>query len=109
MINGYFSKKSLYQYPESKTSLFTVEDTSVYFIGELYNKLPFKSPSEYCYNLYTKDISELSELDGKFIIVIKDGDSLIIARDHHGTFAQIYYSERCFSSSLSNLLEIDTQ
>ena len=49
----------------------------------------------------------LGQLDGSFLIIIKDTDSIIVARDRHGEGWQFYYNERAYANSLVVLQRMD--
>lgn len=84
-------------------------DTTVLFFGEIYNKKelgfsPDISDAQVVFELFNESgITEFSKLDGAYTCILLLPDITMIMRDHHGVSHQVYYTESCFSSSLSCL------
>ena len=86
----------------------------VEFYGSIYNRDSINtnkslSDNELIEFLYTtKGYESFGTLDGAFLIMIKDGESTIVARDRHAIGSQLYYNEKCYANSLELLQKIDS-
>lgn len=100
---------------DAKTSSFSSPVCSVLFRGDIYNSEKFQldsaaSNAQLVAHLYERmGVSLFGEIDGSFIAIVKTTDKVIIARDHHGTGGQLYYSQRCFATTLSLALRMSTE
>lgn len=80
------------------------------FWGFLYNKEASgagdtANDAETLSRLYEKKgIGGFAAMDGSFTFIIREGGKTVIARDHHGTGPQVYYTGNGFASSLGELL-----
>lgn len=54
-----------------------------------------------------KGIEGFATLDGSFTFILQTPQLSLIARDHHGTSTQVYYTDTYFASSLSLLQSTD--
>ncbi|MEG2598544.1 MAG: asparagine synthase-related protein [Muribaculaceae bacterium] len=107
MILGSFID-NIFKTDDTTQSIYTNDGLSVMFCGNVYNKHEIgfdnnESNAYIAYLLYQKGLKTLSKIDGSFTIVIKDGVTTIIVRDHHGTHSQIYYNKNSYATSLSDL------
>ncbi|MFV0396577.1 MAG: asparagine synthase-related protein [Bacteroidales bacterium] len=126
MLAGYFDSSQLNSdlFPgkivksvamDAKVSSFSTPVCDVFFSGDVYNSNKFKVDSTASYaqliaHLYEqKGISLFGEIDGSFIAVVKTVDKIIVARDHHGTGGQLYYSQRCFATTLALVLKMSNE
>lgn len=66
------------------------------FSGRLFNST-FENLSE---SYMTKGFDAFSDIDGDFLLVIRESEKLHFVRDRHGVGSQLFYSESFFSMSL---------
>ena len=83
---------------------------SVYFFGSLFlseiTENPCKDPAGQIAGLYLKSgIDCLRQLDGTYLLVIKDGQNIYLVRDRFGSGQQVYFNQKGFSSSIQGLLK----
>lgn len=99
----------------AKVSNFSTPVCDVFFSGDICNTDKFQvdptaSYAQVIAYLYERmGVSLFGEIDGSFIAVVKTVDKLIVARDHHGTGGQLYYSQRCFATTLSLVLKMSKE
>lgn len=109
MLKGFFNNGDI-QFSENwKTS--SENDLNVFFRGRLFMKEltqnPCADPAGTIMSLYkTSGISQLRDLDGTFLLIIRDGKKLFFLRDRFGSGEQLYFNNKGFSSSVKELLAL---
>lgn len=92
---------------------FMIEESIIFFHGEVINKIELES----LYNIESESIPELilklylsydfnsfKKINGEYSFVIITKFDTIVCRDRNGSGIPIYYTEKYFSSSFTNLL-----
>lgn len=79
-------------------NVYTDENTAVsmFLKGKLYNTTPLQLLE----NLKTNGIQSLKKVDGDYLIIVAEGEKVIVARDRHGVGSQFFYTDKYFSDSL---------
>ncbi|MCH4155129.1 MAG: asparagine synthase-related protein [Muribaculaceae bacterium] len=107
MITGHFSDIKHFTLSGSSDKPdadFQKDGVKVMFFGKIHNKssLGFSDDTDCAsivHAIFVKyGIEGLKKIDSSSVSIIIDGDTMLIARDHHGTYAQIYYSSYNFAS-----------
>jgi asparagine synthase (glutamine-hydrolysing) len=86
-------------------------NVSVFFFGSLFlseiTGNPCKDPAGHIAGLYHKSgLDCLRQLDGTYILVIKDGSKLYLTRDRFGSGQQVYYNQKGFSTTMDGLMKL---
>lgn len=98
---------------EATGERYKAETISVYFFGVIYNKKEIgygdrPNNAEIIARIYEgKGVEGFALLDGSFTFILQTPELSLIARDHHGTSSQVYYTATYFASSLSLLQSTD--
>lgn len=77
-------------------------ETVMFLQGSLFNKTPKEILDGYLKN----GVSSLKLIDGDFLIIIVDGQTIYFFRDRHGAGKQLFYSDRYFASELIEFTKI---
>ncbi|KAF0198519.1 MAG: Asparagine synthase [Bacteroidetes bacterium] len=92
-------------------SVYLDGDLTVFFFGTLFlpevADNPCKNPSAYIASLYLKSgVACFRQLDGTFLVIVKDVERLFLHRDRFGSGQQLYFNQTGFSTNITNLSEL---
>jgi len=108
-LKGNFRKGTIQS--DEKCLTFKNEDLEVFFSGRIYLKEvsqnPCIDPAFYIAGLFEQSgISCFRELDGTYLVVIRQGDRYYCNRDRFGSGQQLFYSSGAFATTIDDLLEL---
>jgi asparagine synthase (glutamine-hydrolysing) len=86
-------------------------EISVFFSGSLFlseiSGNPCKDPAAYVAGLYHKSgLDCFRQLDGTYLLIIKEGINIYVNRDRFGSGRQVYFNQKGFSTSIDGILKL---
>ncbi|MBK9359006.1 MAG: asparagine synthetase B family protein [Bacteroidales bacterium] len=108
-LNGIFKTGIINTGPD--WSVYSDGKLTVFFHGSVFLSgvadNPCQNPPAYIASQYLKSgLDCFRHLDGTFLVMLKDGNSLYFHRDRFGSGQQLYYNQTGFSTNMNNLSEI---
>lgn len=114
MVNIFGKIGALDALADKPTAQFSTRSMQVQFWGRIYNYDTLQqspetaNPAEIVHAMFAiNGIEALGRIDGSFIVIITSPEHTIIARDRHGTYAQIYYTDSHYATSLHRLCSME--
>ena len=83
--------------------LYELEGTKLFLNGRFYET----DPIEVLKNFKTNGVEILKKIDGDYVLIIIEKETIIIIRDRHGVGSQIYFTKDYFTSHLIDFTNLE--
>lgn len=87
----------------SVCSLYEMEGTKLFLNGRFYDLEPIEVLKKY----KSTGVDILKRIDGDFVLVIIDNESISVVRDRHGVGSQIFFTSNYFTSNLLDFTKLE--
>jgi asparagine synthase (glutamine-hydrolysing) len=87
----------------SGCSLYEMDGTKLFLNGRFYDTEPIEVLKKY----KSAGVDMLKKIDGDFVLIIIDDESINVVRDRHGVGSQIFFTNNYFTSNLLEFTKLE--